>query len=100
MSELENGVTKPSLPILYVIEWKFGYRHEWILTGDEPIYRDSAAQTVFLPIAGYETSDKILVAWIERLIRIFDEGDKVKIEAIKAQLRAFDPLTKKSKTEE
>lgn len=38
LSELESGKTKPSLPIVYTIEYKFGYRTEWIFTGDGDMY--------------------------------------------------------------
>lgn len=95
LSAIENGQTKPSMPILYTIEYKFSFRYEWILTGDEPIFVDDLNPPELMPLTGYETSDRILVAWINRLIRIFEEGNKQDIEAIKAALRAFDPLEKK-----
>ena len=95
LSELEGGITKPSMPILYTIEYKFSFRHEWIVTGDEPIFVDDLNPPLIMPLTGYETSNSTLVIWINRLIRIFEEGDNFKIEALKAQLRALDPLAKK-----
>jgi transcriptional regulator with XRE-family HTH domain len=95
LSAIENGLTKPSMPILNTIEYKYGFRLEWILTGDEPIYVDPLSQPSVMPLTGRETSDRQLMFWISMITRIFEEGDKVKIEAIKAQLRALDPSTKK-----
>ena len=95
LSELENGITKPSMPILFTIEYKYNYRHEWVLTGDGETYLDPLQ--VRESITGYETSSRVLTVWINRLIRIFEEGDEKKIEAIKASLRALDPLAKKQK---
>ena len=99
LSELEGGITKPSMPILYTIEYKFSFRHEWILTGDEPIFVNDLNPPVMMPLTGYETSDRVLVTWINRLIRIFEEGDTTKVDAIKASLRALDPQAKKVKPE-
>lgn len=93
LSAIESGITKPSMPILFVIEFKYNYRHEWILTGDGEIYTDPLK--VKEPQAFYKTSDRVLNLWIDILIRIFEEGDKSKIEALKAQLRALDPSAKK-----
>jgi len=89
LSAIENGLTKPSMPILYTIEYKYGFRNEWILTGDEPLYLDPLALHHTLPLTGYETSNKVLMFWINKLVQIFEEGNKEKIEAIKAQLRAL-----------
>lgn len=91
LSDLETGRIKPSKPTLLAIEYVYKYRKEWILTGDEPIYVDALNPPQVMPHIGYETSDRQLRIWINKLIRIFEEGDKVKLEAIKAQLRAFDP---------
>lgn len=89
LSAIESGITKPSMPILFVIEFKYNYRHEWILTGDGEIYADPLK--VKEPISGYETSNRVLIAWIKKLVRIFEEGDEKKIDAIKSSLRALDP---------
>lgn len=93
LSELESGITKPSMPILLAIEYKYGYLLEWILTGDGEKIKDPLQ--VREPQAFYKTSDRVLNLWIDILIRIFEEGDKSKIEALKAQLRALDPSAKK-----
>lgn len=98
LSELESGKTKPSMPILFAIEYKFGYRYEWILTGDEPLYLNDMRRPCTMPLTGYETSDRILLYWFTILIRIFEEGDKSKVELLKAQLRSLDPGPKKQMT--
>ncbi|KUG22488.1 hypothetical protein ASZ90_007732 [hydrocarbon metagenome] len=95
LSAIETGVTKPSFPILYVIEAKYGYRHEWILTGDGEWYVNPLSASIRESQAPYKTSDKVLNFWIDRLIRILEEGDEKKIEAIKAAIRALDPGNKK-----
>jgi transcriptional regulator with XRE-family HTH domain len=92
LSAIESGITKPSFPILFVIEFKYNYRHEWILTGDGEIYADQLK--VKEQITGYETSNRVLIGWIKKLIRIFEEGDEKKIEAVKSALRALDPGVK------
>jgi len=95
LSELESGITKPSMPILLAIEYKYGYLWEWILTGDGEMIKDPLQTRE--PQAIYKTSDRVLNIWTDILIRIFEEGDKSKIEALKAQLRALDPAVKKEK---
>lgn len=92
LSAIETGHTKPSMPILYVLEFKYNYRHEWVLTGDGEMYNDPLLVKDTTP--EYRTSNRALMAWTSKLIRIFDEGDDKKIEAIKAALRALDPVTK------
>jgi hypothetical protein len=83
------------MPVLLAIEYKYGYLWEWILTGDGEMIKDPLARSVIMPMSGYETSDRVLLFWFDIVIRIFEEGDKSKIEALKAQLRALDPSTKK-----
>jgi transcriptional regulator with XRE-family HTH domain len=95
LSAIESGITKPSLPILFVIEFKYNYRHEWILTGDGEIYVDQLSLLVRDSQVVYKTSNRVLNIWIDRLIRIFEEGDEKKIEAIKSSIRALDPSAKK-----
>lgn len=95
-SSLENGLTKPSMPILLAMEYVFSVRKEWILTGDGPMYRELEGLGTPISITPVDTdSDRHRKMWINKLNRIFDEGDKTKIDAIKAQLRAFDPGVKK-----
>lgn len=91
-SGLENGFTKPAIPILLAMEYIYGVRKEWILSGEEPMYRtlDGLGTPIsIMPSDG--DSDRHQKLWINKLKRIFDEGDKTKIDAIKAQLRALDP---------
>jgi transcriptional regulator with XRE-family HTH domain len=96
-SELKNGITKPSMPILLAIEYKYGYRWEWVLTGDGEMIKDPLSTQNREPQAAYKTSDRVLNIWIDRLIRIFEEGDEKKIEAIKSSIRALDPGIKDKK---
>lgn len=42
-----------------------------------------------------ELAEPALFNMIKQIARIYNEGDKVKLEAIKAQLKAFDPGEKK-----
>lgn len=93
-SELKNGITKPSMPILLAIEYRFGFRHEWILTGDGEMYVDPLSTLVKDSQVVYKSSNRVLNVWIDRLIRIFEEGDEKKIEAIKSSIRALDPGVK------
>lgn len=96
LSELESGLTKPSMPILLSIEYKFGFRHEWILTGDEPIYPTSSyGLNNIMSISDAEKSNRVFLYWSGFLKRIFEEGDEKKIDAIKSSLRALDPATQK-----
>lgn len=96
LSELEGGITKPSMPILLAIEYKFDVSHEWIMTGDEPMYRPGAyGLNSIMPISEDERLDRAFLYWSGFLKRILKGGDKQDIEAIKASLRAFDPLEKK-----
>ncbi len=96
LSELEGGITKPSIPILLAIEYRFGFKHEWIITGDGEIYTNPLS--VREPMGGYETSNRAFLYWSAFLKRIFEEGDEKKIEAIKSSLRALDPGVKDKKT--
>lgn len=100
LSELESGKTKPSIPILFAMEYKFHCRYEWVLTGDDPIYLQDFSMPVTMPISGYETPDRSLNFWFDKVIRIFEEGDKAKVELLKAQLRSLDPGAKKQTAEE
>jgi len=96
-SELEVGNKKPTMSLLLAMEYVHGVRKEWILTGDEPMYcsREGLGTPIsIMPSDG--DSDRHRKLWINKLQRIFDEGDKAKIEAIKAQLRAFDPAGRKA----
>lgn len=95
LSDIEKGITKPSGPILLAIEYVYRFRKEWILYGEEPVYVDELNPPPIIPLTGTYASQRQLMYWINKLIRIFEEGDKGKIEAIKAQLRALDPLEKK-----
>ena len=94
LSELENGITKPSLPILFTIEYKYGYNYKWILTGDGHPYFSSATPPLTMPITGCEMPDRVVLYWWSVVVRIFEDGDKSKIDALKAQLRALDPQKK------
>lgn len=94
-SELKNGITKPSMPILLSIEYKYGYRWEWILTGDGEMIKDPSSTQIRESQPVYKTSNRVLLYWYDMVVRIFEEGDKSKIEALKAQLRALDPSSKK-----
>lgn len=88
---LERGETKPSKPVLEVIELKHGYRREWVLTGNEPVYvPDFPKQAVVLPFTGYETTDRAMRYWFNVFKRIFESGDQAKIEELKQHLRALD----------
>ncbi len=91
LSELENGITKPSLPILFTIEYKYGYNYKWILTGDGHPYFNSATPPLTMPITGRELPDRVVLYWWSIVERIFMEGNKDKVDALKAQIRALDP---------
>ncbi len=98
LSELESGKTKPGMPILLAIEYKFGYRHEWIEVGEEPIhvYNSPVQRPIDItPLSEHEVSNRVLFFWTAVFNRIFEEGDKKKIDLLKAQLRALDPGMKK-----
>jgi transcriptional regulator with XRE-family HTH domain len=96
LSDLETGRIKPSIPILLAIEYVYKYRKEWILTGNEPAHvRVGEPPLIVYPPNEEALRDKQFMVWSKILARIFKEGDKAKIEAIKAQLRAFDPGEKK-----
>lgn len=57
LSAIESGITKPSMPILYVIEFKYNYRHEWVLSGDGEMYKDSLAASAILSVTDSKKSD-------------------------------------------
>jgi transcriptional regulator with XRE-family HTH domain len=96
LSELEGGVTKPSMPILLAIEYKFDVSYQWIMTGDEPMYRPgSYGLNSIMPVSEDEKLDRAFLFWSGFLKRILKEGNKKDVEAIKASLRALDPHAKK-----
>lgn len=91
ISEIERGNVKPSQVLLIAVEYVYGFRKEWILTGEEPMLREqSVLETPMFP-AEFNIN-KHFRPWISKLIRILESGDKSKIEAVKAQLYAFDPI--------
>ncbi len=76
----------------------FGYDLEWALTGEGEMRRPRPGAAVerregFQPIP--LDADRRRNILFGRLQRILDKGDKTHIEAIKAQLKAFDPGKKK-----
>jgi len=93
LSELELGITRPSIPILLAIEYIYGFRKEWVATGDEPIYKTEFDRPTLFSADGLEMSQKQLNVWLFRLIKVFRSGNKDKINLIKAQLRLFDSET-------
>jgi transcriptional regulator with XRE-family HTH domain len=95
LSDLEKGLTKPTMPVLLAIEYIYGTRKEWVMTGDEPMYCAPVLGPTFINVREGISADKQQKLWVNKLVRIFEEGDKFKIDAIKAQLRAFDPGVKK-----
>jgi len=94
LSDLERGKIKPPMPLLLAIEYVYRFKGEWVLTGDDPIYVGDMAPVV-IPFAGIATSERQLKYWTFKLIRIFESGEKRKIEALKAQLRGLAPGEKK-----
>jgi len=96
LSELEGGITKPSMPILLAIEYKFDVSYEWIMTGDGSMDRPgSYGLNSIMPVSEAEKSNRAFLYWSGFLKRIFNAGNKQDIEAIKASLRALDPSAKK-----
>ncbi|BCS54517.1 helix-turn-helix domain-containing protein [Geobacter sp. SVR] len=79
---------------------QFGYNLEWVLTGEGQKRRAQPCIVMEAP-EGYRhhpiplDMDRRQSVLFRKLQRILDEGDKVKIEAVKAQLAAFDPGEKK-----
>lgn len=93
ISALEKSKNIPSEQLILSICRAFSVNYNWLKNGDGEIY--SNPLQVREVQASYKTSDRILKSWIDRLVRIFEEGDEKKIEAIKASLRALDPATQK-----
>jgi len=93
LSALEKSKRIPSEQLILGICRAFGVSYDWLTTGEGEMY--SNPLQVKEVKATYKTSDRVLKLWIDILIRIFEEGDKSKIEALKAQLRALDPSAKK-----
>jgi transcriptional regulator with XRE-family HTH domain len=92
LSVIESGQTKPSMPILLAIEYKYSVKYEWIMTGDGPMYvTGSYGLNDITPVSASEKSNRAFLYWSGFLKRIFEEGDQTKIEAIKGSLRALDP---------
>jgi len=92
ISEIERGNVKPTLVLLIAMEYVYRVRKEWVLQGDPPMYRSD--ESILGPISitpPEDSSSRQIRFYINKLIRIFEEGNKNKIEALKAQLRALDP---------
>jgi len=87
LSELEAGITKPSMPILLAIEYKYKYRLEWIITGDGSPNVYDADKLPILPVIGKEIFDKTTIIWIKRLINILQGNDTQKSKLIKEILK-------------
>lgn len=95
-SELELGNKEPTMPVLLAIEYVHGVCKEWVMAGDEPKMR--ARDGFGTPIQTYpinNDTDRHRKLWINKLNRIFDEGDNVKVDTVKGMLKAFDPGEKK-----
>jgi transcriptional regulator with XRE-family HTH domain len=98
LSELEAGITKPSMPILYSIEYKYRYRWEWIMTGDGEMHVDSLNPPVMLSSVGKEVFDRSIVFWVRKLIKILETGDKDRVAAVKTMLKTLDFKEQAKKT--
>ena len=95
ISKIEKSKNNPTERLLLGICRAFGVNYDWLTKGVGEYYSDPSTTQIRESQAAYKTSDRVLNLWIDILIRIFEEGDKSKIEALKAQLRALDPSAKK-----
>lgn len=97
LQEYLKGRMPPADFIVRVCE-RFNVSPWWLLSGKGEIRAEqpgivSEKSEGFQPIP--LDADRRRGVLFHRLQRIMDEGDKTKIEAVKAQLKAFDPGEKK-----
>ena len=83
----EYGDREPPTDVLTRISNEFGVSTDWILTGKQ---RGEGVNIADAP------KKQEVANMMRQLERIYNEGDKVKIKALKAQLKAFDPGEKKT----
>ena len=82
----EYGDREPPTDVLIKILKVFRVTTDWILTGKQ--------STGYVHITDIPEKKEV-TQMIRQLERIYSDGDKVKIDALKAQLKAFDPGEKK-----
>ncbi len=88
VSDLEKGTTRPTETLLLAIEYVYKCRKEWIIHGDGEIWKFELDHPEVIDLG--QASAKMIQYWTNKLKRIFAEGDKNKIDALKAQLRLLD----------
>lgn len=89
----EKGKLTPSPDVLSVLAEKFGVDANWLFEeGDRSIFiAPGELGTPLSIMPGGSDSDKHRRLWINKLNRIFDEGNEDKVTTVKGMLRAFDP---------
>lgn len=92
LSRVEAGKENLSRPVILLLCYLYRINENWLLTGENPMH-----------VAGYHPPEGViqlsqsspLYQLYRQLERIYNEGDRRNMEALRAQLRAFDPGEKK-----
>lgn len=99
ISEVENGIKMPGFDLLLSLKREFAdVDMNWLLTGEgemkqaQPvIVSDKPEEFKPIPL----NADRQHGVLHDKLQRVLNEGDKVKVDAVKGMLKAFDPGEKK-----
>ncbi|MCL4492522.1 MAG: helix-turn-helix domain-containing protein [Nitrospirae bacterium] len=88
ISGVESGNKSLSEPIVLLVRYRYGINDDWLVTSKGPKYaeREKALTGII------QLSEKSpIYQMMRQLERIYNEGDRAKMDAIRAQLKAFDP---------
>ena len=97
--DVEKGKSVPGGTFLCSLKRVFGIDMNWLLVGEgemkppQPVAvaeKPEGFQPILLDV------DRRRGLLHDKLQRVLDEGDKVKVEAVKGMLKAFDPGEKKT----